>query len=89
MEEQDRVYGGGGAVGGGAESVRTSSSSHALPHPTLQEEKSGAGFRGRKPGGGTTNREKSRLKNFGMLRKSSNVQVGGLLMCGDLRSAVS
>ena len=46
-----------------------------MPPPAvpLQEDKD-ARFKGRKPGGGTTNREKARLKNFMMLRKSSGVQ---------------
>lgn len=35
----------------------------------------GAKFMGRKPGGGLTNKEKRRFKNFGMLRKSFDVQA--------------
>ena len=41
----------------------------------LDEKAAGAGakFFGRKPGGGMTNKEKRRFKNFGMLRKSTDV----------------
>jgi len=39
----------------------------------LQDEKT-AKYEGKKPGGGMTNREKQRFKNYLMLRKSSAVQ---------------
>ena len=41
--------------------------------PPLQA-KHGKKYEGRKAGGGTTNKEKDRKKNFGMLRRSSGVQ---------------
>lgn len=40
----------------------------------LLEERTASKFEGKRPGGGLTNKEKARKKNFLMLRKSSAVQ---------------
>ena len=45
-----------------------------LPLLLLTQSKQAKKFEGKKVGGGTTNKEKARKKNFLMLRKSSAVQ---------------